>query len=154
MFGLTSCDVNQFLEDVADAMEQPSQSPNTDRTGDSSTPGNKVPTGNSTGNDDTSTSPTRTTERATDTSVDTRNVDDPIFSQLELSNTQIDQYYKIRNDYAKAIKAAERTGEPRDDIAREIKRLRVAENDEIISILSTTQKSKYDQLIAGKKKGK
>lgn len=134
LISLTSCDVNKFLEDVATALEESSQDPNS---------------GGSTGNSGGSTQPEskpRTTERA-------GSVEDPIFSQLGLSQAQTTQFNTIDKKYKDKISASQNSGKDRITISKEVKALRTKRESELMAILNTSQKQKYDELLA-KEKGR
>lgn len=127
MISLTSCDVNKFLEDVATAMEESSQGQDPNRGGGSTS-------GGSSGSTETKVK-TRTTERS-------QEIGDPIFAKLGLSNAQVDQYTAINKKYEQQITDLENSGQDRIKISTQLKKLKVAQEEELMGILTVEQKQK------------
>lgn len=134
VIGLSSCDVNKFLEDMAEAIEQPDQGGDTGRTNPPSTQQPK---------DDK-----RTSERAE--SVESRGEDssglETIIVQLDLSPQQLEQYRSINEKYAGDIENVKKSNTDTTTKSKEIKLLRTKQEREIYALLTPAQIEKFNQI--------
>jgi len=139
--GMTSCDVNKFLEDVAEAMETPpsdgSTQPSDNGRTQSTNNGTKVVTRES----------TRSGSASTESSGSATEMDE-IMAELNLSSQQITQYRAINKKYSDQMANVKASNKDNATKSRDMKVIRDAQNKELYDLLTPAQLEEYKRIKA------
>lgn len=130
----TGCDVNKFLDDLAQAMEEPADQGN----GDTRTQQQTPPQADK--DIKRETERTQTVETRSDATME------EIIVDLDLSNEQLAQYRTINSNYTTKIEAVKKSNADTNTKAKEIKALRNAQEREVYDLLTPAQVEKFKMI--------